>query len=319
MGRRTHAQLALCNGHRELLNILVRYGKGVMLLSQLRAICLATGLYPSGQAVNRVVRKLREANVLTRQTWVDGNGDLVVARKAVFEFLNNPNSRAVATPPRPATMAPYLAQARKIDWLLRVMEVHRPDSPDAIEKFLRGRGCTAFLRQSELLDYYRRYKPYLSENKGVYEAEVRYLKGQELRREHLARHLPPPENNVPQTVTLEQMHLRGIYIDGFSPSGKMICLIFFPNRNTSAGHIMDWAIDACWWIRGIFPGYQVKLTLHALDAAHKESLKRSLEARTRGQAYWRARLAEQKIEGMLHLSAYDSDFVDLWCCGVRSV
>ena len=319
MGRRTHAQLVLCNGHRELLNILVQYGKGVMLLSQLRAICLAVGPYPSGQAVNRAVRKLREANVLTRQTWVDGNSDLVVARKAVFEFLNNTNSRAVATPPRPATMVPYIAQARKIDWLLAMMAVHRLDSPDAIAKFLRRRGCTVFLRQSELLDYYRRYKPYLSENHTVYEAEVRYLEGQEIRREHLAQHLPPPEHSVPQTVTLEQMHLRGIYIDGFSPREKLVHLIFFPGRNAGAKHIMDWVVDACWWIRSIFPGYQVKLTLHVLDAAHKESLKRSLEARSRGQAYWRARLAAKKIDGMLRLSAYDPDFVNRWCCGVRSV
>ena len=67
----------LCDCHRALLQILLKFGtSGVMLLPQLRALCLAWDLYPSAQAVNRAVRELRAAEILNRQTWVDNNSEI---------------------------------------------------------------------------------------------------------------------------------------------------------------------------------------------------------------------------------------------------
>ena len=100
---------ALCNRHRALLQILLKFGtSGVMLLPQLRALCLAWDLYPSAQAVNRAVRELRAAEILNRQTWVDNNSDLLLARKFVWRYFAGKDSQEVATPRRPATMAPYI-------------------------------------------------------------------------------------------------------------------------------------------------------------------------------------------------------------------
>ena len=68
----------LCTQHRSLLYIILHFGNGVMLLPQLRVFCLTLGLYANGQAVNRAVRELREAEILNRQTWIDSNSDLVL-------------------------------------------------------------------------------------------------------------------------------------------------------------------------------------------------------------------------------------------------
>ena len=112
---------ALCETHADLLHIILYFG-GFMLLAQLRALCLAFGLYASGQAVNRAVRELRKADILNRQTWVDNNSDLLLARKYAYRFFGDATSQEVATPRRPSTMAPYIIQARKIDWLLNIVQ-----------------------------------------------------------------------------------------------------------------------------------------------------------------------------------------------------
>lgn len=310
----------LCEKHRTLLEILIRYGKGAMLLSQLREFCVLTGIYPSGQAVNRAVRALREAGILTRQTWVDRNSDLVLARKGVYEFLYNTDSRGIATPPRPSTMAPYILQARKMDWLLAMMESHQLDSPDAVERFLRSRGCTVLLRQTELLDYYMRYRKYLSGEKVAFDAEVRCLRARKVQQESFTSHRVPADRRHSEGQSaLEKMHRRGIYITRLSPQEKMVYLILFPERTTSARKIMDWAIEACWWTRNLLPGYRVKLTLYTYDEAHSAALKRALQARTHGQMYWHARLAAERIDGMLDLGAHSTDFANRWCGGVRAV
>ncbi len=112
----------LCMRHFELLAILVNFGKGAMLLAQLKELCVMFGLYPNEREVGRVVRELCKAGVLTRQSWVDHRSHLILARKAVYEFWNNTDSQGSATPPRPATMEPYVLQARKIDWLIELIK-----------------------------------------------------------------------------------------------------------------------------------------------------------------------------------------------------
>lgn len=318
--KKSDEKKALCVKHRELLQILVCFGKGAMLLKQLRAICLKTGLYPNEQAVNRAARNLRAAGVLTRQTWVDGNSDLILACKAVYEFLQGVDSRGAAPPPRPSTMAPYILQARKMDWLLAMMESHQLDSPDAVERFLRSRGCTVFLRQTELLDYYMRYRKYLSGEKVAFDAEVRCLRARKVQQESFTSHRVPADRRHSEGQSaLEKMHRRGIYITRLSPQEKMVYLILFPERTTNAQKIMDWAIEACWWTRNLLPGYRVKLTLYTYDEAHSAALKRALQARTHGQMYWHARLASERIDGMLDLGARSTDFTNRWCGGVRAV
>lgn len=129
---------ALCNRHRALLEILLKYGtSGVMPLPQLRALCLVWGLYPSAQAINRAVRELRAADILNRQTWVDNNSDLLLARKFVWRYFAGKDSQETATPRRPATMAPYILQARKIDWLLSMVEREHLATMEAAETYLR--------------------------------------------------------------------------------------------------------------------------------------------------------------------------------------
>lgn len=311
----------LCEKHRTLLEILIRYGKGAMLLSQLREFCVLTGIYPSGQAVNRAVRALREAGILTRQTWVDRNSDLVLARKGVYEFLYNTDSRGIATPPRPSTMAPYILQARKVDWLLRVMENRKIDNMEAVENLFLKQSCTVFLRQNELLDFYQRRQPAFSAGRSQYDTEVKLLMEDARRQELWAKRLPQPKSGrqAERNITLKTLHQRGIYISGISRSQSTVVLVFFPERTIGAKKLMDWAIDACWWVRWMFPGFRAKLKLYTLDAAHEDSLARALNARIRGRAYWHARLDGEHIDGMLMLSVYSTDFINRWCGGVHAV
>ena len=78
---------ALCNRHWALLEILLKFStSGVMPLPQLRALCLAWGLYPSAQAINRAVRELQAAEILNRQTWVDNNSDLLRSEEHTSEL-----------------------------------------------------------------------------------------------------------------------------------------------------------------------------------------------------------------------------------------
>lgn len=68
----------VCQTHKALLYLLVRYGNGALPLPLLRTLAVQMHLYPNGQAVNKAVRELREAGVLDRQTWVDNNSDLIL-------------------------------------------------------------------------------------------------------------------------------------------------------------------------------------------------------------------------------------------------
>ena len=72
----------VCQTHKALLYLLVRYGNGALPLPLLRTLAVQMRLYPNGQAVNRAVRELREAGVLDRQTWVDNNSDLILVHGA---------------------------------------------------------------------------------------------------------------------------------------------------------------------------------------------------------------------------------------------
>lgn len=153
---------ALCAQHRALLYIILHFGHGAMLLPQLRALCLVLGLYTSTQAVNRAVRALKAADILTRQTWVDNNSDLLLARKYVYRFFLDRTSQEVATPRRPGTMAPYIAQARKIDWLVSLVEQNNVGSVGEAEELLRSLGSTMFLRLPDLAGYYLDNAPILN-------------------------------------------------------------------------------------------------------------------------------------------------------------
>lgn len=146
----------LCTQHRNLLYIILHFGNGVMLLPQLRVFCLTLGLYANGQAVNRAVRELREADILNRQTWIDSNSDLILCRKYVYCFFTGKAREEVATPRRPNTMTPYILQAKKIDWLLAIMEKNHLITLERVEKDLLAYGCTVFLRLPDLLAYYER-------------------------------------------------------------------------------------------------------------------------------------------------------------------
>ena len=86
----------VCQTHKALLYLLVRYGNGALPLPLLRTLAVQMRLYPNGQAVNKAVRELREAGVLDRQTWVDNNSDLILARKFALRFLFNKTSQEIA-------------------------------------------------------------------------------------------------------------------------------------------------------------------------------------------------------------------------------
>lgn len=320
--KKTDAKQALCDQHRDLIYLIIRYGHGAMLLAQLRVLCLALNLYGSGQSVNRAVRALRDARILTRKTWIDGNSDLIVACKYVYRYFSGRDSQHTATPPRAKTWGPYLEQSRKIDWLLSLIDNNNLTSLPEVETYLRRRGCTVFLRLPDLQIFYRRYSQYMAAaNPNEYRAQLAKLAESEEQRRRVARHLPPlsrPPEIIP-VVTMEQMHRRGLYITALAPGEKAIVLTMFALRSTSARRVMDWTIDSVWWVRSLFPGFSVTVILYALDKGHKTALAAALTAPTGqdGVSYWRSRMEAQRLNTPLQIAVHDSDFPSRWCGGVQ--
>ena len=313
---------ALCGCHRALLQILLKFGtSGVMLLPQLRALCLAWDLYPSAQAVNRAVRELRAAEILNRQTWVDNNSDLLLARKFVWRYFAGKDSQEVATPRRPATMAPYILQARKIDWLLSLVEQNHLATMEAAETYLRRHGCTMFLRLSDLPDYYRRHaSTFSAERPENYREQLARLDADAARISALALRQPEEEPLSPSVATLAQAHRRGIYILGFSPGRRTVVLALFAGRRTKAARVMDWLIDAQAWVNSLLPYYSCWLVVYALDDAHRTALRAALTAPAPGRKitpYWQERLIQRHLDGLARLSVKDTDFISRWCGGIH--
>lgn len=310
---------ALCSRHRALLQVLMTYGaSGVMLLPQLRALCLAWGISPSAQAVNRAVRDLRAAGILNRQTWVDNNSDLLLARKFVWRYFAGKDSQDIATPRRPATMAPHILQARKIDWLLTLTERQRLTSAEAAETWLTRHACTMFLHLPDLPDYYRRYARLFSqEHPENYREQLERLDADAARMSALAHSLPA---EAPPLVTLAQAHRRGLYIVGISPSTRTVSLALFAGRRTRAARVMDWVIDVQSWINSLLPYYSCQLVLYALDEAHRTALRAALTAPAPGLSltpYWRERLVGKHLDGLVRLAVTNTDFVRRWCGGIQ--
>lgn len=114
-----------------------------------------------------------------------------------------PAAQEIATPQRPRTMAPYILQARKVDWLLGAMEKKHLDTLMSVETFMKKHACSLFCRLPMLPAYYRDYAGVLEREKpGNYREQLARLEGE------------PQTNPGP---TLEQLHRRGIYITDITP------------------------------------------------------------------------------------------------------
>lgn len=201
----------VCQAHASLLYLILQYGNGAMLLPQLRALAVGMGIYTNGQAVNRAVRELKGADILTRQTWIDNNSDLILARKYALRYFSGKTSQEVATPQRPRTMSPYILQARKIDWLLDIIRREHLTDRKSVETYIRNWACDLFLRLPELPEYYQRYSTMFAQAN-----PVNY-------RTQLARLTSSDATAYPVT-TLEQMHRRGIYITQIIPTKNSLFL-----------------------------------------------------------------------------------------------
>lgn len=310
----------LCERHQNLLYLLLRYGNGAMPLPMLRELCLALGLYPNAQSVNRAVRDLKHGDVLTRQTWVDGNADLILARKYAIRYFTGASSQGAATPPRHSTMASYVQQARKVAWLLALIDAQQLRSVDAVDTYLRRHACTMFRRASELLDYYAYYAPVLSrEAPDAYRAQLTALTYAPAQRGHKT---PPQGCTVPaDTATIERMHRRGIYVIAINTKQRAVAVAIFPPRGTRHDSLTDWIIDAYFWLASLLPYYRMAVSIYALDANHKDALKSALSAHVEGSttSYWQDGLIANRLAGLVVAGINDSDFVRRWCGGVHRI
>lgn len=311
----------LCKQHRDLLYLILRFGNGAMLLPQLRALCLTLGLYTNGQAVNRAVRDLKESDILTRQTWIDNNSDLILCRKYVYCFFSGKTRSEVATPRRPNTMAPYILQARKVGWLLSMIDKHGLSSLESVEKYITARGCTMFLRLPDLLGYYKRYAAlWAKDSPARYREQLAQLAASAEQRSCLARgELPCATFPVPAITTLEKSHRRGLYIVWINVKEKIVGFALFAGREMSAKKLVDWAIDAHLWLASLLPQYTTILTVYALDSCHADSLKSAMTAVAPGREhtpYCRYRLENQRLSGCIRFAITDTDFVKNWCGGI---
>jgi len=308
----------LCQKYQDLLYIILRYGNGAILLPQLRALC-AVIFDMSGQTVNRIIRTLKAADILTRQTWVDNNSDLILARKYVYRYFYDKTSQEAATPRRPNTMAPYILQARKIEWLISI--IRDTITLEELENHFSNAGCTVFLRLPDLIDYYQEQAPILSHVRpDNYQDQLWQLEASDQQRRSMAKR--DHADTLPPIITLEQMHKRGIYITDIDSKKQRVYLALFAGRETKACRIMDWLIDAQQWVVSLMPDYDCGLMVYALDNSHKTALTKALTAiapGTRATPYWQYRLEGQRIYGRAFIGVKDSDFLQKWCGNVSAL
>lgn len=85
--------------------------------------------------------------------------------------------------------------------------------------------------------------------------------------------------------------------------------------------LADWAIDAYSWLTSLLPYYKAVLTVYALDANHRQALLSALSVCQGGSTtnYWHRRLESAHIEGLMHMTVQDTDFVTKWCGGVHRI
>ena len=73
-------------------------------------------------------------------------------------------------------MAPYILQARKVDWLLGAMEKKHLDTLMSVETFMKKHACSLFCRLPMLPAYYRDYAGVLEREKpGNYREQLARL------------------------------------------------------------------------------------------------------------------------------------------------
>lgn len=317
---KTDIKRALCEAHAEALRVIQYFG-GYMLLAQLRALCLAFGLYANAQAVNRAVRELRAAEILDRQTWIDNNSDFLLARKYAYRFSEDKTSQEIATPRRPSTMGPYIAQARKIDWLLTVIQRQGLTSLDDVHHYLTRCGCTVFLRLPELSAYYIRNRAiFAAEGPEAYMEQSARLEVLTAQRAAIARAEPIPASNGHAPVTLELAHRRGVYIERIYPKDKAVRLALFAGLSAHPKRIMDWVIDTQTWIQSLMPYYRSLFVVYALSEAHKASLKAGLTALASNRSatpYYQDRLIAAHLDGNIRLAVTNTDFISKWCGNIQ--
>lgn len=312
---------ALCQQHTQLLSILTQYGaNGAMLLPQLRELCLQWQLYPSKQSVNRVIRALKTADILTRQTWVDNSSDIILCKKYVYRFFQQKGSQEIATPSRPTTMGPYIQQSRRMDWLLRVAQKQQVTSKAQMDKLLLHSCNTMFLRLPQLSTYYERNARLLEAYRPrQYRAQLDRLLAENEQRKKIKQWQASIKYNPYATpaVTLHQMHRRGIYITQILP-GKVV-LSAFPSRNIAVDKLMNWIIDAYFWVQSLLPDYSIVVYLYSLDEAHKEFLRATLTKTTGDVSYWRNRLHVNHITRpeAVQIIVKSTDYITHWCGGIQ--
>lgn len=311
----------LCQKYQALLSLILHYGGGAMLLPQLRALCSVL-MDMGGQAVNRAVRALKSNEILTRQTWVDNNSDLILARKYAYRFFEGKTSQEIATPRRPQTIAPYLLGARKIDWLLSFIERNKITSVADLESLLSATGCTMFFRLPDLPGYYLDNADILEQNNPDHfqqQLEQMYLSN--IQRRTMAQGNAPSEEYAP-IITLEQLHRRGICIIDINETKGQVVLALFAGRETKARRLMDWLIDAHFWVTSLLPEYETGLWVYALDWDHKAALMDAFTAIATGTSktmYFQHRLENAKIFGRAHIGVTNTDFISKWCGNVSAL
>lgn len=314
---------AICQKYHALLQLILDYGNGAMLLPQLRALAVLLGLSPSGQSVGRAVRELKDAGVLKRMTWIDNNSDLIIFCKYAYRFFYGGDSQSVSAAKRYTTVNRYLLQCYKVDYLIKVIELRHLATPAQVADYLAAVRSTVFLRLPDLTAYFQSYPPFAHSNRAEFAAQLAKLRERDELRRRLAAHEPPPLSDSPPpvfpVVTVEQLHRRNIFITKLTET--TIALALFDYTGTlRAERLMDWAIDAYRWVRSLLPAHQVTFCVYTPDADGKTALLRGLNAKRGGVSYGEGRLSAQHLApGAFKLGIQSSNVLSRWCGNVQTV
>lgn len=313
-------KLKLCEKNRILLMILYSWGHGQALQKQLRSLCVRLRLYASEQMFDRVVRKLKDNQIIKRQTFEDGRSDVLLLCKFALAFLmDQPNTQRVGALKRHTTSAAMMQSVFRFALLEKMIDsMQRAGKSLNFETvFLELERChaTYMLRLPGLLPYFSMRMLVFGEEQP---SEYRYQKKLMMQFQQHRYNLAHPKDAKPlelipgiEPLSLEHLHRAGIMIQTVRLTEIVYCI--FSQRCTEQAKMVNKLIMAYRWTQRILPSHTTRVIIYTKSEQVK---KRWISCfRANGYLFERMRMAQIPFNH-IHVSVRNLGITESYCNGM---
>lgn len=288
-------KVKVCQKHRPLLLMMHCWGHGIALQKQLRTLAVALGLYVSPAMFDRGVRNLKAASVLKRQTFLDGNSDVLLFRKFAYEYLlHRADSQHVAAIKKRQTQERVLRSMCRLQLIINLVERQHLTTPTSALQMLSKLNSTFHLRRSELL-------PYFTDRKELFSTTPQSISNYTYQRTLLERDaqvlhnlahptvaVPLPQRNRYDTLSLALLHSKGVHIQSITRSTVTFCM--FALTSIPEYRVMERVVLACQFARLLLPGHAVAVSLYAVSKATQQTMITQLTRKSKDVPFWHRRM-----------------------------